>query len=179
MSPSRLWQIESHHSPPALGLHTDERRRVPFPHIAGGARFPSTELSEQSSSCGCYEGEAIFHCASEKAPLLARPINLAGGLLNFVRRLVSKVLDQARDVALQLATILAKRREIGIHIRRCTHDIESPVVARTLAAAMRGTMTEAFRLGKIRKILMLVFLLRQTGLVGQFRPKPGRRRRVA
>ena len=40
-------------------------------------------------------------------------------------------------------------------------------------------MAEAFRLGKIRKILMLVFRLRQTGLVGQFRPKPGRRRRVA
>jgi hypothetical protein len=40
-------------------------------------------------------------------------------------------------------------------------------------------MAEAFRLGKIRKILMLVFRLRRPGLVGQFRPKPGRRRRMA
>src|ERR1700729_2273727 len=136
MSRSRRWQIESHHAPPAPGLHTDERRRVPFPHIAAGARFPSTELSEQSSSCGCYAGEAIFHYASEKAPLLARPINLGGGVLNSVRRLASKVLDQARDVTLQLATILAKRHEIGIHIRRCAHDVEFPVV-RTFAAAMR------------------------------------------
>src|SRR3984885_1884696 len=135
MSRSRHSQTKSHHAPPAPGLHTDERRRVPFPHIAGAARFPSTELSEQSSSCGCYAGEAIFHCGSEKAPLLARPINLGGGVLNSVRRLVSKVLDQARDVTLQLATILAKRREIGIHIRRCTHDVESPVVARTLPRA--------------------------------------------
>src|ERR1700722_5656991 len=178
MSRSRRWQIESHHAPPAPGLHTDERRCVSFPHIAGGARFPSTELSEQSSYCGCYAGEAIFNCASEKAPFLARPINLGGGVLNSVRRLASKVLDHARDVTLQLATIFAKRREIGIHIRLCTHDIESPVVARTLAA-MRGTMAEPFRLGKIRKILMLVFLLRHPGLVGQFRPKPGRRRRMA
>src|SRR3984885_2636484 len=111
MSRGRRWQIESHHAPPAPRLQTDERRRVPSPHIAGGALFPSTELSEQSSSCGCYAGEAIFHCASEKAPLLARPINLAGGLLNFVRRLASKVLDQARDVTLQFATILAMRTE--------------------------------------------------------------------
>jgi hypothetical protein len=41
------------------------------------------------------------------------------------------------------------------------------------------TMAEAFRLGKIRKILMPVFRLRQTGSVGLFRPKPGRRRPVA
>jgi hypothetical protein len=88
---------------------------------------------------------------------------LGGGVLNSVRRLASKVLDHARDVTLQLATILAKRPEIGIHIRRCTHDVESPVVARTFAAAMRGTMAEAFRLGKIRKILMPAFRLRQTG----------------
>jgi hypothetical protein len=48
-------------------------------------------------------------------------------------------------------------------------------------------MAEAFRLGKIRKILMPVFRLRQTGLVGPspiesvhgVRPKLRRRRRVA
>src|SRR5271165_6481603 len=76
MSGSRHSQIESHHALPAPGLHTNERRRVPFPHIAGAARFPSTELSEQSSSWGSYAEEAIFHRASEKVPLLARPINL-------------------------------------------------------------------------------------------------------
>jgi hypothetical protein len=83
-------------------------------------------------------GEAIFHYASEQAQLLARPINLAGGVLNSVRRLASEVLDQLRDVTLQLATIFAKRREIGIRIRRSTHDVESPVVARTFAAAIAG-----------------------------------------
>jgi len=48
-------------------------------------------------------------------------------------------------------------------------------------------MAEAFRLGKIRKILMPVFRLRQTSLVGPWgiesvrgvRPKLGRRRHVA
>jgi haloacid dehalogenase-like hydrolase len=70
-------------------------------------------------------------------PLLARPINLAGGILNSVRCLAANVLDQARDVTLQRAKILAKRREIGIHTRLCTHDVESPVIARTFAAAMR------------------------------------------
>ena len=69
-----------------------------------------------------------------------------------------------------------------------THDVGSPVVVRTFAAAMRGeTMAEVFRLGKVRKILMPVFWLRQTSLVGPwgidfvrgFRPKLGRRRRVA
>ena len=76
--------------------------------------------------------------ASENPPLLARPINLAGGVLKSVRRPASKLLDQARDVTLEVATIFAKRREIGIRIRPCTHDVESPVVARRFAAAMRG-----------------------------------------
>src|ERR1700722_13944970 len=66
MSGSRHSQIESHHAPPAPGLHTDERRRVPFPHIAGAARFPSTELSEQSSPWGSHTEEAIFTARRRK-----------------------------------------------------------------------------------------------------------------
>jgi hypothetical protein len=68
-----------------------------------------------------------------------------------------------------------------------TYDVESPVVVRTFAAAIQGTMAEAFRLEKIRKILMPVFRLRQTSLVGPsgiesargVHPKLGRRRHVA
>src|SRR5271165_3633758 len=86
MSGSRHSQIESHHALPAPGLHTDERRRVPFPHIAGAARSPSTELSAQSSSWGSYAEGAISHHASEKVSLLACPINLVGGVLNSVCR---------------------------------------------------------------------------------------------
>jgi hypothetical protein len=67
------------------------------------------------------------------------------------------------------------------------HDIEFPVVVRTFRRHAVETMAEALRLGKIRKILMPVFRLRQTSLVGPwgidcvpgFRPKLGRRRRVA
>src|ERR1700722_16115901 len=114
MSRSRHWQIESHHAPPAPGLRIDERRRVPFPHITGGARFPSTELSEQSSSWGCYERRRFFSARRRKRRSPHAPINSAGGVLNSVRRVASKVLDEARDVTLQLATILAKRPEIGI-----------------------------------------------------------------
>src|ERR1700722_17325230 len=125
------------------------------------------------------QGRRFFTARRRKRRSLPARSIWGGGVLNSVRRLASKVLDQARDVTLQLATILAKRREIGIHIRRCTHDVESPVVARTFAAAMRGPWLKPLGSGRLRKILMLVFLLRQTGLVGQFRPKPGRRRRVA
>ena len=46
------------------------------------------------------------------------------------------------------------------------HDVESHVVVRIFAAAMRGIFAEAFRLGRFRKILMPVFRPRQTSLVG-------------
>jgi hypothetical protein len=104
---------------------------------SGDRRQSGTELSEQSSSWGSYAEGAIFHDPSEKVSLLPGSINLVG-ILNSVRRPTSNVLDRARDVTLQRFKILAKRREIGIRIRRCIHDGESPIVAKPLMTAMRG-----------------------------------------
>ena len=46
-----------------------------------------------------------------------------------------------------------------------THEVKSLVIVRLFAAAMRETMAEGLRMGKIRKILMPVFRLHQTRLV--------------
>src|ERR1700687_3837247 len=55
MSRSRHWQIESHHAPLAPGLHTDERRCVPFPRLA----LARDECTERSSALLSADGATI------------------------------------------------------------------------------------------------------------------------
>ena len=66
MSPSCPLANRVTSCPSCTRLHTDERRPVPFRHIAGVARSPSTELSEQSSSWGSCAEEANFTARRRK-----------------------------------------------------------------------------------------------------------------
>jgi hypothetical protein len=54
-------------------------------------------------------GRAIALCSRFAAQALDTPLDLAGGVLNSVRRAAFHVLDQARDVALQCDKTLAKQ----------------------------------------------------------------------